>query len=65
MYFREKTSTNGTLLLQLVRGSRGLDGKVRQQVLLSLGGCVIPDVFRREIAHNIEAIVSGQQSLLQ
>ena len=64
MYFREKTSTNGTLLLQLVRGSRGLDGKVRQQVLLSLGGCVIPDVFRREIAHNIEAIVSGQQSLL-
>ena len=53
MYFREKTSTNGTLLLQLVRGSRGLDGKVRQQVLLSLGGCVIPDVFRREIAHNI------------
>ena len=29
MYFREKTTTNG-VLLQLVRGSRGLDGKVRQ-----------------------------------
>ena len=63
MYFREKTTTSGSLL-QLVRGSRGLDGKVRQQVLLSLGGCAIPDVFRREIAHNVEAIVAGQPSLL-
>jgi hypothetical protein len=64
MYFREKTSSNGTRLLQLVRGSRCLDGKVRQQVLLSLGGCAIPDVLRREIARNVEAIVSGQQMLM-
>jgi transposase len=63
MYFREKSTVNGTLL-QLVRGNRGLDGKVRQQVLLSLGGCCIPDACRREIAHHVENIISGQAELL-
>lgn len=62
MYFREKTTTNG-VLLQLVRGSRGLDGKVRQQVILSLGGCVVPDALRRETAHLVENILLGQQDL--
>lgn len=63
MFFREKATVNGSLL-QLVRGYRGFDGKVRQQVILSLGGCIIPDALRREIASNIENIVTGQQTLL-
>ena len=62
MFFREKTTSNGTLL-QLVRGNRGLDGKVRQQVILSLGGCRIPDALRREIAHLVEDTLLGQQGL--
>lgn len=63
MFFREKATVNGSLL-QLVRGYRGFDGKVRQQVILSLGACIIPDALRREIASNIENIVTGQPTLL-
>lgn len=59
MYFREKDTKNGRLL-QLVRGNRCLDGKVRQQVILSLGGCWVPDVHRHDVARFVEAAVSGQ-----
>ena len=62
MYFREKDTKNGRLL-QLVRGNRGLDGKVRQQVILSLGGCWVPDVHRHDVARSVEAAVSGQAEL--
>jgi len=64
MFFREKTTKNGTLL-QLVRGHRGLDGKVRQQVVLSLGGCKIQDCYWREIAHHVENVMLGQEELLK
>ena len=64
MFFREKATKNGTLL-QLVRGHRGLDGKVRQQVVLSLGGCQIPDCYWREIAHHVENAILGQEELLE
>ena len=62
MYFREKDTRNGRLL-QLVRGNRCLDGKVRQQVILSLGGCWVPDVHRHEVARCVDAAVSGQAEL--
>lgn len=62
MYFREKNTKNGRLL-QLVRGSRSLDGKVRQQVILSLGGCWVPDVHRHDVARFVDAAVSGQTEL--
>ena len=64
MFFREKATKNGTLL-QLVRGHRGLDGKVRQQVVLSLGGCQIPDCYWRELAHHVENAILGQEELLE
>ena len=62
MYFREKTTKNGRLL-QLVRGNRGLDGKVRQQVILSLGGCCVPDIYRHDVVRLIEDSISGQSQL--
>ena len=48
-----------------MRGHRGLDGKVRQQVVLSLGGCQIPDCYWREIAHHVENAILGQEELLE
>ena len=62
MYFREKKTKNSTLL-QLVRGDRGQDGKVRQKVILSLGGVNIPVAFRREVAAHVENIINGQTGL--
>lgn len=62
MYFREKDTKNGRLL-QLVRGNRCLDGKVRQQVILSLGGCWVPDMHRHDVARCVETAVSGQAEL--
>ncbi len=62
MYFREKETKNGRLL-QLVRGNRGLDGKVRQQVVLSLGGCQVPDIHRHDVVRLVENAISGQPEL--
>ena len=62
MYFREKETKNGRLL-QLVRGNRGLDGKVRQQVVLSLGGCWVPDVYRHDVVRLVENALEGQPEL--
>lgn len=38
MFSREKKTARGTLL-QLVESRRGADGKVRQQLAVSLGEC--------------------------
>ena len=62
MYFREKKTKNSQLL-QLVRGYRDQDGKVRQQIILSLGGICIPDIYRREVAAHVENIINGQSGL--
>lgn len=64
MYFREKETKNGRLL-QLVRGCRGADGKVRQQIVLSLGGCWIPLERRHEVVRLVEGALCGRQELFE
>ena len=64
MYFREKETRNGRFL-QLVRGCRGADGKVRQQIVLSLGGGWIPLERRHEVVRLVEGALCGRQELLE
>ena len=52
MFIREK-KTKSTTVLQLVRSERCGDGKVRQQIVLSLGEMKIPDDLRKTAAHEI------------
>ena len=63
MYIREK-KTRTTPVLQLVSGARGQDGKVRQQIILSLGNMPIPDELRKTIAHEVENRMNGYQRLM-
>ena len=62
MYIREK-KTKTTPALQLVRGQRDHNGKVRQQIILSLGNVPIPDELRKTIAHEVENRMNGYQCL--
>ncbi len=64
MYIREK-KTRTTPVLQLVSGARGHDGKVRQQIILSLGNLPIPDELRKTVAHEVENRMNGYQMLAQ
>ncbi len=63
MYIREK-KTKTTPALQLVSGKRDHKGKVRQQIILSLGNVPIPDELRKTIAHEVENRMNGYQRLL-
>lgn len=63
MYIREK-KTKTTPALQLVSGKRDHNGKVRQQIILSLGNVPIPDELRKTIAHEVENRMNGYQDLL-
>jgi len=62
MFIREK-KTKSTTILQLVRNERGLDGKVRQQIVLSLGEIKIPDELRKMVAHEVEYRMNGYSRL--
>jgi transposase len=53
MFIREKSTRNGQLL-QLVRSVRTPDGRVRQELVASLGGIRIPAHLRREVAAAVE-----------
>lgn len=63
MYIREK-KTRTTPALQLVSGRRDHNGKVRQEIILSLGNIPIPDELRKTIAHEVENRMNGYQRLL-
>ena len=63
MYFR-LTKTKSTPVLQLVRGYRDKRGKVRQKIVVSLGGMPVPSRLRKEIAAELENRLDGQESLL-
>ena len=62
MFIREKKTRYATVL-QLVRSGRGADGKVRQQIILSLGELKIPDDLRKTVAHEVEYRLSGYSRL--
>ena len=63
MFIREK-KTRTTTILQLVRNERDADGKVRQQVVLSLGNLKIPDELRKTVAHEVEYRMNGYERLV-
>ena len=62
MFIREK-KTKSTTILQLVRSERCTDGKVRQQIILSLGEIKISDELRKTVAHEVEYRMNGYSRL--
>ena len=62
MYIREK-KTKYASVLQLVQGVRDERGKVKQQILLSLGDIKIPVDIRKQVAHEVEYRMNGYQNL--
>ncbi len=63
MFIREKP-TKTTPVLQLVRNSRRKNGKVKQEIIVSLGSVPIPDEHRLAIAHEVDNRMQGYQRLL-
>lgn len=62
MFIREK-KTKTTTILQMVRNRRDADGKVRQEIVLSLGDIRIPDELRKTVAHEVKYRMSGYSRL--
>jgi len=63
MFFREK-KTKTTPVLQLVENQRDGQGKVQQRLVLSLGGCRVPDEHRRAVAIEVSHRMAGYERLL-
>jgi hypothetical protein len=63
MFFREK-KTRKARVLQLVENSRNAEGKVRQRLVVSLGGCPVPDEHRKRVAAELTRHIAGYESLL-
>lgn len=63
MFFREKKTPKGHLL-QLVENKRDSTGKVKQHIIVSLGGCNVPDEYRKAVAIEITHRMAGYQRLL-
>jgi len=63
MFFREK-QTKTTAVLQLVENHRNSRGKVRQRIVTSLGGCGVPDEFRKAVALEVSHRMAGYERLL-
>jgi len=63
MFFRIKRSGSGRIT-QLVRSERGADGKIRQQLVVSLGSHEIPDALGKEVARQVENRLNGYRPLL-
>jgi hypothetical protein len=62
MFFRTKKIKNSSVL-QLVRSYRDRRGKVKQEVVVSLGKLNVPDREKNQIAQAIEERLAGQESL--
>ncbi|WP_372808897.1 IS1634 family transposase [Pontiella sp.] len=63
MFFREKKSRK-TRVLQLVENHRNAEGKVCQRVVVSLGGCPVPDEHRKRVAAELSRRMAGYEQLL-
>lgn len=63
MFFREK-KTRKSPLLQLVENYRTANGKVSQRIIISLGGCLIPDQHRKAVAREVSHRMAGYQRFL-
>lgn len=63
MFFREKKTSNNPTL-QLVENYRGSNGKVSQRMLISLGGCPVPDQHRKAVAVELTHRMAGYQRFL-
>ena len=63
MFIREK-KTKTTPVLQLVENRRQKNGKVKQEIIVSLGSIPIPDEHRREIASEVSNRMMGYQRML-
>ena len=63
MFFREKKSGSARLL-QLVENHRNAEGKVCQRIVVSLGGCPVPDEHRKRVAAEMTHRMAGYQCLL-
>lgn len=63
MYFREK-KTSREPILQLVESHRTSEGKVRQRIIVSLGGCRVPDEIRKAVAIEVTQRMAGYKRLL-
>ncbi|NQT19612.1 MAG: IS1634 family transposase [Planctomycetes bacterium] len=62
MFFREK-KTSKCPVLQLVETHRDAKGKVRQRMVVSLGGCRVPDEHRKAVAIEVTHRMAGYQRL--
>lgn len=63
MFFREK-KTSKHPVLQLVENRRNANGKVSQRVVVSLGGCCVPDEYRKAVAIEVTHRMAGYQRML-
>lgn len=63
MFFREK-KTSKNPVLQLVESKRDRNGKVRQRIVVSLGGCTVPDDLRKAVALEVTHRMAGYQRVL-
>lgn len=63
MYFREK-KTSKNPVLQLVECVRGPTGKVSQRIVVSLGGCRVPDEYRKAVAAEVTHRMAGYARLI-
>ena len=63
MYFREK-KTSKNPVLQLVECVRGPTGKVSQRIVVSLGGCRVPDEYRKAVAAEVTHRMAGYDRLI-
>ena len=63
MFIREK-KTKTTPVLQLVENRRCGNGKVKQEIIVSLGGAAIPDQYRREVAVEVKNRLMGYKRLV-
>ena len=63
MFFREK-KTSKTPTLQLVESYRNAKGKCAQRVVVSLGGCTVPDDLRKLVSVEVTHRMAGYERLL-
>lgn len=63
MFFREK-KTSKHPVLQLVENQRNANGKVSQRIVVSLGGCCVPDEYRKAVAIEVTHRMAGYRRIL-
>ena len=64
MFFREK-KTASEPILQLVENRRNAGNRVCQKVVISLGGCPVPDEYRKAVAKEVTRRVEGYQRIFE